>query len=114
MRAAQGRKRKTSGGKGLQARGFWSFARPAMYWTEMSYVRGRWHGPCIVHGRAAHRTRAYGLDAQQSDAVASAGGICGDQFIWPRRVDEPAGRGADGGVDRTGCVGRTPGADAED
>ena len=54
------------------------------------------------------------MDAQQSDAVARAGGIRGRESVWPRRVDEPAGRGADGDFDRTGCVGRAPGADAED
>src|ERR1700730_18386629 len=47
------------------------------------------------------------LDAEQSDAAAGAGGICGGESIWSRRVGEPCGGGADGGIDRTGCAGWT-------
>src|SRR5258707_1627680 len=55
----------------------------------------------------------HGLDTEQGDAVAGAGGICGGESIWARSVGEPDGSGADSGVDRTRCAGRTHRANKE-
>src|SRR5258707_14856601 len=56
--------------------------------------------------RSLVRAGAHGLDAEQSDAAASGGGISSGERVWARGVDEPAGRGADGGGDRAGGTGR--------
>src|ERR1700739_1116676 len=57
---------------------------------------------------------AHGLDAEQSDAAASGGGISCRELVWAWGLDEPAGRGADGGGDCAGCAGRTHRAAEED
>src|SRR5258707_5845784 len=56
--------------------------------------------------RSLVRAGAHGLDAEQSDAAASGGGVPGGERVWAWSVDEPAGRSADGGGDRAGCTGR--------
>src|SRR5512135_1347365 len=57
---------------------------------------------------------AYELDAEQSDAAARGGGVSGGERVWAWGVDEPAGRGADGGGDCAGCAGRTHRAEEKD
>src|SRR5260221_7973021 len=49
---------------------------------------------------------AYGLDTEQSDAAASGGGVSGGERVWAWSLDEPVGRGADGGGDCGGRAGR--------
>src|SRR5882724_10223729 len=49
---------------------------------------------------------AYGLDTEQSDAAAGGGGVSGGKRVWAWSLDEPAGRGADGGSDCAGRAGR--------
>src|SRR5260221_8888437 len=49
---------------------------------------------------------AYGLDTEQSDAAASGGGVSGGERVWAWSLDEPVGRGADGGGDCAGRAGR--------
>src|SRR5260370_13117595 len=50
----------------------------------------------------------HGLDTEQGDAVAGAGGICGGGSILAASGGEPDARCAGRGVDRTRCHRRTP------
>src|SRR5467141_2064171 len=47
------------------------------------------------------------MDAEQSDAAASRGGLRGGVLVRPRSLGEPYGRGTDRGGDSVGCVGRS-------
>src|SRR4029077_8437137 len=64
--------------------------------------------PEIAFPRKTHE-----LDTEQSDAIAGPGGICGGEPVRGRCVGESRGSGADGGVDRARCAGRTHRADEE-
>jgi len=44
------------------------------------------------------------MDAEQSDAAASRGGLRGGVLVRPRSLGEPYGRGTDRGGDSVGCV----------